>query len=326
MPRLTRVVPFMDPGYTRVRVGTSHQFVTARGRTAGKKDQARIQAMVIPPAWTDVWISTRPDGHIQVVGTDAAGRKQYMYHPQWSARRDKGKFARALALAEALPRARARVTAALRTTGITRERTLAVAFRLLDQAAPRVGSTAYLKANGSRGLSTLQRRDATVAASVVTLSFPAKSGKHALLRIDDADLAAAVTELKTGRPGAPLLAPRRGRKRVALGAGEVNRYVHEVTGGAFTAKDFRTLRGTVAAAEELARIGVAHSEKERKRAELQAVRATADALGNTPAVARGSYIDPRVFTEYRRGRVMTLSGSRDAAICALLKRDPPPGR
>jgi DNA topoisomerase I len=311
-------VPFVDPGFTRVSVGQGYRFVTPRGKTVSKKDDVRIRALVIPPAWTDVWISARPDGHIQVVGTDAAGRKQYLYHPKWSERRDKGKFARALELAASLPSARARVTQALRGEGLTRERVLAVAFRLLDQAAPRVGSTAYQKANGSRGLTTLQRRDAAVEGSVVTLSFPAKSGKRALLTIDDADLAAAVTELRAGRPGAPLLAYRRRRSRVALSAGDVNAHLRALTGGPFTAKDFRTLRGTVAAAEALARIGTADAKRDLAHAELLAVRATANVLGNTPAVARSSYIDPRVFREYRAGHVLSLDGSRDAAIRALL--------
>ncbi|KAA9106430.1 DNA topoisomerase IB [Microbacterium rhizomatis] len=318
MPRLKRVVPFIDPGYTRIRVGKDFRFVTPRGRDASKKDTERIRALVIPPAWTEVWISAHADGHIQVVGTDAAGRKQYLYHPRWSASRDKGKFARALALADALPRARARVTQDLRQDGLSRQRVLAVAFRMLDQAAPRVGSTVYLKANGSRGLSTLQRRDASVEGSVVTLSFPAKSGKRALLRIDDADLATAIGELAAGRPGAPLLSPRRGRKRVSLSAGDINEYLRAVTGGRFTAKDFRTLRGTVLAAETLARIGSVETKKDRARAEALAVAATAEGLGNTPAVARGSYIDPRVFQRYREGRVLSLEGSRDKAIRALL--------
>jgi DNA topoisomerase I len=316
--RLRRVVPFVDPGYTRVKVGQGYRFVTSRGRKVSKKDDVRIRALVIPPAWTDVWISARPDGHIQVVGTDAAGRKQYLYHPKWSERRDKGKFARALDLAAALPRARARVTQALRTEGLRRERVLAVAFRLLDQAAPRVGSTAYLKANGSRGLTTLQRRDAEVDGTVVTLSFPAKSGKRALLRVDDADLAAAVEELRTGRPSAPLLAYRRRRSRVALSAGDVNAHLRALTGGPFTAKDFRTLRGTVAAAEALARIGTVDSARDLAHAERLAVQSTADALGNTPAVARSSYIDPRVFREYRKGNLLALDGSRDTALRALL--------
>jgi DNA topoisomerase IB len=319
MPRLTRVVPFIDPGYTRIGVGKGYRFATPRGRAAGKKDEARIRALVIPPAWTDVWISTRADGHIQVVGTDAAGRKQYLYHPQWSARREKGKFARALALTEALPRARARVTQDLRAEGLTRRRVLAVAFRLLDQAAPRVGSTAYLKANGSRGLTTLQRRDATVDGSVVTLSFPAKSGKRALLTIDDPDLAVAIDELRAGRRGAPLLSPARGRRRSPLTPGDVNAYLRTLLGGPFTAKDFRTLRGTVLAAESLALIGAVDTKKDLAWAERLAVAATADGLGNTPAVARSSYIDPRVFRRYREGRTLSLDGSRDAAIRALLQ-------
>lgn len=321
MARLKRVVPFVDPGYTRIKVGKEQRFVTPRGKRVSKKDDVRIRALVIPPAWTDVWISARPDGHIQVVGTDGAGRKQYVYHPNWTERRAKNKFARALELAAVLPRARARVTQALRGEGLTRERTLAVAFRLLDQAAPRVGSTAYLKANGSRGLTTLQRRDATVERSLVTLSFPAKSGKRALLRVDDAELAAAVTELAAGRPTAPLLAYRRHRSRVALSASDVNAHLRALTGGPFTAKDFRTLRGTVSAAEALARIGTVDTARQLAEAERLAVRATADALGNTPAVARASYIDPRVFREYRKGNLLSLDGSRDAAIRALLLGD-----
>ena len=170
--------------------GAGFRYITRKGKPVKRQDVARARALVIPPAWEQVWISERPDGHIQAVGTDQKGRKQYIYHPDWAARRDKGKYARVLLLADALPRARARVTADLRSEGLTRNRVLAAAFRLLDQAAPRVGSPRYLQANGSRGLTTLRRGDATVDGSVVTLTFPAKSGKRALLTVDDPDLAA----------------------------------------------------------------------------------------------------------------------------------------
>ncbi len=259
-----------------------------------------------------------PRGHIQAVGTDDAGRRQYLYHPQWRERRDRGKFARALALAEALPGARRLVTRALRRTELDREKVLAVSFRLLDAGAPRIGSARYLERHGSRGLTTLQRRDASVEASVVTLSFPGKSGKQALIEIDDADLAEAVAALVQGRPRSSLLAYRNGGRRVPLKPSEVNDHVRSLTGGAFTAKDFRTLHGTIVAAEALARIGPVGTERERRAAERLAVGATADALGNTPAVARGSYIDPRVFARFAQGHVLELGVSPESAIRALL--------
>lgn len=322
MPRLARVRPLEDPGFRRVRAGTGFRYVDAKGATPGKKHLERIHSLVIPPAWEDVWISARPDGHIQAVGTDAAGRRQYLYHPDWTAGRDRGKFARALDLAESLPRARGRVTVSLRRDALDRERVLAVAFRLLDDAAPRIGSERYLAAHGSRGLTTLRRRDASVEASVVSLAFPGKSGQRQLLEIDDADLAAAIEPLAAGRPHSPLLAWERGRRRVPLTPTEVNAYVRSLTGGKFTAKDFRTLRGTILAAEALARIGTVDTKTDRKRAELLAVRATAAALGNTASVARGSYIDPRVFDRYRDGHVLDLSITPEAGIRGLLR----PGR
>lgn len=319
MPKLARVRPFEDPGFHRRRAGSGFRYLDAKGAPAPDRHAERIRALVIPPAWEDVWISVRADGHIQAVGTDDAGRRQYIYHPDWTAGRDKRKFARALQLAETLPRARARATTSLRRSALDRERVLAVGFRMLDQAAPRIGSERYLAAHGSRGLTTLQRRDASVEASVVTLSFPGKSGKRQLLELDDGDLAAAVELLAAGRPRSPLLAWERGRRRVPLSPAEVNDYVRALTGGRFTAKDFRTLRGTILAAEALARIGTVDTATDRKRAEVLAVRATAEALGNTPAVARGSYIDPRVFRRYRDGQLLDLSRSAESAILALIR-------
>ncbi len=301
-----------------MRAGSGFRYLDANGSPAPAPERERIRDLVIPPAWTDVWISCEPFGHIQAVGTDDAGRRQYLYHPQWRARRDRGKFARALRLAEALPRARARVTTELRRDGLDRERVLAVAFRLLDQAAPRMGSSRYLERHGSRGLTTLRRRDVSVEASVVALSFPGKSGKRAHLEIDDAELAAAVEQLAAGRRSAALLAYRRGSRRVALTPREVNDYIRALTSDDVSAKDFRTLHGTILAADALARIGAVDSPRDRKRAEALAVRATADALGNTPAVARGSYIDPRVFRCYARGEVLDLGASPERAIRRLL--------
>lgn len=303
----------------RVRAGTGFRYIDSHGEAVPEADRERIRALVIPPAWEDVWISADAYGHIQAVGVDEAGRRQYLYHPQWRERRDRGKFARALALAEALPRARGRVTTALRREGLDRERVLATSFRLLDEAAPRIGSARYLERHGSRGLTTLQRRDAAIDDSLVTLSFPGKSGKRALIEIDDGELAEVIAELATGRPRSALLSYERGRRRVPLTPADVNAHVRSLTGGVFTAKDFRTLRGTIFAAETLAKIGAVDTAKDVKRAEALAVAATAQALGNTPTVARGSYIDPRIWRAYERGELLDLSVSPESAIQRLIR-------
>ena len=318
MARLVRVRPYEDPGFRRVRSGSGFRFVDHTGAAVPEREADRARGLVIPPAWREVWIARQPNAHIQAVGTDEAGRRQYTYHADWSKRQDKGKYARALQLAEALPRARARVTQSLRRSDVDRERVLAVSFRLLDQVAPRVGNARYFVSNGSRGLTTLQRRDATVEGDLIRLSVPAKSGKRAELSLKDAEVAALMAELATGRSRAALLSYRRGRRRVPLTPGDVNAYVRSLTGGPFSAKDFRTLRGTILAAEALAEAGVAATKNERKKVELATVRAAAAALGNTPAVARSSYIDPRVFSLYRRGHTMELGGSKDAAIRRLI--------
>ena len=275
---------------------------------------------MIPPAWEDVWISAEPYGHIQAVGVDDAGRRQYLYHPQWRERRDRGKFARALALAEALPRARGRVTTALRREGLDRERVLATSFRLLDEAAPRIGSARYLERHGSRGLTTLQRRDAVdrrLRRHPVVSRQERQAGAHR-------DRRRRTRRRDGGAVGRAAALRRccrieRGRRRVPLTPADVNAHVRTLTGGAFTAKDFRTLRGTIFAAETLARIGTVDTAKDRKRAERSPSRATAEALGNTPAVARGSYIDPRVWKAYERGQLLDLGVSPESAIRRLIR-------
>jgi len=319
--RLVRASPDADPGFRRRRSGSGFRYTDALGHAATGEDRERIRALAIPPAWQDVWIAADPRAHIQAVGVDAAGRRQYLYHPQWRQRRDRRKFRRAMALAAALPGARARVTRTLGQDGPPdRERVLAAAFRLLDDAAPRVGSPRYLVRHGSRGLTTLRCRDAVVDGTTTTLAFPAKSGRRMHLEIEDPALSAVLADLAQGAgAAAPLLAYRRGRRRIAVTAREVNDYVRALTGTAFTAKDFRTLRGTIAAATALATTGVQSGAGRRKRAEREAVEATAAALGNTPAVARGSYIDPRVFRRYAEGRVLDTTLTPESAIRRLLE-------
>ena len=319
MPRLVRVRPGESPGFRRVRAGTGFRYVDAHGASAPETDRERIHDLVIPPAWEDVWISAEPYGHIQAVGVDEAGRRQYLYHPQWRARRDRGKFARALALAEALPRARGRVTTALRRDGLGRERVLATSFRLLDEAAPRIGSARYLERHGSRGLTTLQRRDAAIDGSVVTLSFPGKSGKRALIEIDDDELAAVMAELAAGRPRSAAAVVRARPPARAADAGRRQRARARRSPAAPSRR--RTSARCAARSSPPRRwraIGTVDTAKDRKRAERLAVAATAEALGNTPAVARGSYIDPRVWKAYERGELLDLGVSPESAIQRLI--------
>lgn len=318
MAALVRVIPGQDLGIVRKRSGSGFRYLDQAGAPVEEADRERILDLVIPPAWTDVWIAADPLAHIQAVGVDAAGRKQYLYHPLWRVKRDRRKFGRALALAEALPHARGRVTRALQEETLSRSKVLATAFRLLDDGALRIGSERYLVRHGSRGLTTLRRRDVTVDGNDVSLSFPAKSGQTASIEITDDVLAAVLDDLAAGPGRAPLLAYRRGRRRVRITPTEVNTYLRDVTGDAFTAKDFRTLHGTILAADALARIGPLDSRKERDQAERLAVQATASALGNTIAVARGSYIDPRVFRLYARGKTLDLTVAPETAIRRLL--------
>ncbi|WP_029144999.1 DNA topoisomerase IB [Microbacterium luticocti] len=319
MVRVHRAHPHRDPGIRRIAAGSGFRFVDARGNPVDAVARARIDALVIPPAWTDVWISADPVGHIQAVGTDDAGRRQYIYHPAWTARRERGKFARALALAEALPGIRGQVTRALRAPDITRERVLAAAIRMLDAGALRIGGEQYLTAHGSHGLVTLQCRHARVDEASVRLAFPAKSGQRMEVTVDDPDLVALLAELIRGRPRAPLLAYRRGRRRVPIRSRDVNGELARLSGGRFTAKDFRTLRGTIAAAQALALHDHVDGARGRAQAERLAAEAAAEVLGNTVAVARRSYIDPRVFERFERGRLLELDGSPEAALVRLLR-------
>ena len=322
MARVIRVRPDIDPGVRRVRAGSGFRYIDPQGADVAARAREDIDALAIPPAWTDVWICADPSGHILAVGTDAAGRRQYIYHLQWQQRRSRGKFARALALAEALPRARARVTRTLRAASTSehpeRETTLAVAFRMLDELAPRIGSSRYMERHGSRGLTTLVRRDARVDDETVALSFPGKSGQRAQLEVVDAELAAVLAALAAGRPGASLLWYQDGRRQRPLTPAEVNANVRELTGGAFTAKDFRTLRGTIVAAQALAEFGSATTPRQRRSAHAEAARAAAAVLGNTPTVARNSYIDPRVFRRHTQGEVLDLTVSPESALRRLL--------
>jgi DNA topoisomerase I len=309
------------PGIRRVRSGRGFRYLGSDGEPIDDELRGRIEDLAVPPAWTDVWIAPYPNGHIQATGLDAAGRRQYLYHPSWRTQMDRIKYDRALALAEALPAARRRVTIDLRREDVPRERALAGAFRMLDTASLRVGSERYALEHGSFGLSTLLCAHATVTGGdTVELNFPAKSGQEWASDIRDEDLAALVSRLKRRGGRARLLAWRDDDGWHPLSAAEINEDVRERTGGEFTAKDFRTLHGTVAAAVALARIGPRPTHSARERAIASAVRDTAGLLGNTPAVARASYIDPRLLDRYRDGVTIDPDrlGSAESEVRALL--------
>jgi DNA topoisomerase-1 len=322
MPRLRRS-DSSGAGYTRVRSGRGFSYRDSHGTAITDPElRARIEHLAIPPAWTDVWIAPYANGHIQATGVDAAGRRQYIYHPTWREQKDRIKFDRAMSLAESLPAARRRVTMDLRSGKPTRERALAAAFRMLDAGSLRVGSERYAEANGSHGLATLLCAHATVRGDTVSLAFPAKSGKEWESEIRDADLANVVRSLKRRGPTARLLAYRDHRGWHPITPQDINAYVHERTGGQFTAKDFRTLRGTVAAGVSLAKHGPETSASARTRALAQAMRDAAATLGNTPAIAKASYVDPRLVDHYLAGATIdpTRLASAESELRALLFR------
>ena len=320
MVRLRRSDP-SGPGIRRVGAGRGFSYRDQGGDAVDAETRDRILALVIPPAWTDVWISPHPNGHIQATGVDAAGRRQYLYHPDWRVREDRVKFARALDLAATLPAARRGVTVDLRREGAPRERVLAAGFRMLDAAGLRVGNERYAQEHGSYGLTSLLGAHArVVAGDTVELDFPAKSGQEWRSEIHDPDLAALIALLKRRGARARLLAWRDEAGWHPLTPSELNADVRERTGGEFTSKDFRTLHGTVAAAASLARTGPKGSESGRKRAIAEAIRVAADVLGNTPAIARSSYVDPRIFDRYRHGETIDVGSgaSLENALGAFL--------
>lgn len=318
MTRLRRSDP-SGPGYHR-RTGSKGPVYEDEAGNAivDERELERIRSLVIPPAWEDVWISPDARGHIQAVGTDQAGRRQYRYHDSWRLHQDRVKFERAAQLAETLPSARRKVTMDLRQEGFARDRILAAAFRIIDLGSVRIGSEEYLHANGSRGLTTLLCRHARIDGDEITLTFPAKSAQKWTSSIVDADLAELLTQVQALRGQRSRLLSWKDGTWHTIRPASLNEYIRRQTRGEFTAKDFRTLHGTIVAAEALAALGTSDVESRRKKRVAAAVNEAAAALGNTPTIARNSYIDPRVFDRYRQGEVIDTSGGR-AAEPALLE-------
>ncbi len=315
----------LGKGYHRVRAGSGFSYRAPDGTTVSDRVlRERFEALGIPPAWTDVWIAPYENGHIQAVGHDAANRKQYLYHPTWRERHDKNKYRRMLLLAEALPGARGTVRRHLRDPEDPRRQVLAAAFRMLDLGGLRIGSTAYEEQNGSFGLTTLHGEHVQVHGDVVELRFPAKSHKVWESTMRDEDLADLLRRLKRRGAGERLLAYRLDGRWHTIAPEDVNAYVRERLHGEFSAKDFRTIRGTVAAAVSLARQGPESKKGAQKRAIADAMRAAADTLSNTPTVAKASYVDPRVVDRYRAGETIdpTRLHAAESEVLALLFERP----
>jgi DNA topoisomerase I len=298
------------PGIRRRRAGRGFTYLTPDGeRVTDPEVLDRIRALVIPPAWTDVWICTDARGHIQATGVDARGRKQYRYHDLWRVRRDREKFEHMLEFARALPAMRRRVTRDLDGDDLTRERVLACATRLLDLGFFRIGTEGYAEENQSHGLATIHRKHVRLLGdSTVVFDYAAKSGKRRIQSVVDPEVYVVIEALKRRRGGRPeLLAYREDGRWVDVRSTDINAYVKEAMGGQFTAKDFRTWNATVLAAMALAVSAGASSERARKRAVTRAVKEVAHYLGNTPAVCRSSYIDPRVVDRFRAGETIAAA-------------------
>jgi DNA topoisomerase I len=297
------------PGIRRTGAQKRFRYVSSSGRPI--RDAAvlrRIKALVIPPAWTDVWICPDPNGHLQATGRDARGRKQYRYHPRWREIRDAVKYGRLLEFAAALPRIRARAEADLRMPRLPREKVLAAVVLLLEKTLIRVGNEEYARSNGSVGLTTMRDGHAKIRGATVRFEFRGKSRIEHAVDLHDARLARVVKACRD-LPGYELFQyVDDAGKRQVIGSSDVNTYLREISGKDFTAKDFRTWAGTVLAARALADVDAAHTAAEAKRRIAACVESVAKQLGNTKAVCRKCYIHPAVLSAFANG--LTIAAKR----------------
>lgn len=315
------------PGYGRRRHGRGVAFLDTEGRPIRDRDElARLRGLVIPPAWKDVWICPHPAGHIQAVGTDAAGRRQYLYHPTWRLRRDQAKFDHVLEVATRLPILRDRIGADLAGRGLGRPRVLATVASLLDMGTFRIGSDQYAAGDDPTfGVATLRPEHTRTRQGAVVFEFPAKGGIAQVRRIDDAQVCRVLRDLRRRRRTAQrLFGYWDGRCWRDVRSDEVNDYLRTASGGEMTAKDFRTWHATVLAATWLARSGPQRSISGRRRTVAAAMREVAGLLGNTPTVARASYVHPRIVDLYHDGVVLDAAPDPDrrnaeAAVLELLR-------
>ncbi len=316
------------PGIARRRRGRGFEYLDPDGQHIDDPEVLeRIAALAIPPAWREVWICMDPLGHLQATGLDAAGRKQYLYHERWRSHRDRQKFDSMLDFGHALPRLRRRVARDLKPAGQRRRLSaaelsapvvLACAVRLLDLGFFRIGSEDYAEHNESYGLTTMLRTHVTIADGEIVFDFPAKSGQRRIQAIADPEVMHVLAALKRRRSGTQLLAYHNSHKQwVEVNAEQVNDYIKRNAGGEFTAKDFRTWNATVLAAVALADDEPPGSRAQRDRKVRGAIETVASYLGNTPAVCRASYIDPRVIDRYHAG--VTITETLDKLPADLFK-------
>lgn len=315
------------PGIRRRRAGTGWAFYGPDGtRIADAAERARLRALAIPPAWTDVWICPDPRGHIQATARDVRGRKQYRYHPTYRATRDASKFRRILEFSEVLPRIRARIERDLAARHLTRRKVLATVVRLLDKTLIRVGNDAYARENRSFGLTTLRSRHVAVSGDTVRLTFRGKSGVQHSVSVTDRRLARVIQQCQD-LPGQELFRYRDEHGHVqTVGSGDVNDYLREISRREITAKDFRTWAGTMLAASSLRELGTPASARDAERKIVQAVDAVAKRLGNTRAVCRTYYVHPAVLEAFRNATVAPIpapapAGQRRERPTAALRRD-----
>jgi len=332
MARL-RYVTDQHPGIRRLRSGKGFRYIGAHGQAIRRADiVARIRALAIPPAWTDVWICPDARGHLQATGRDAKGRKQYRYHADWRVTRDETKFDRMQAFARALPVLRRRTRADLARPGLPREKVLATLVQLLERSLIRVGNEEYARQNDSFGLTTMRDKHVRVSGGTVRFQFRGKSGKHHTIDVNDWRLAHVVKQCRD-LPGQELFqyVDADGKRR-SVGSGDLNDYLRDVTGEEFTSKDFRTWWGTVLAVKALRELRPGRSQTQSEKNVLLAIDAVAGLLGNTRAVCRKSYVHPGVIDCYVDGSlaktldraVKPSAGLRpdEAALLAVLKHVP----
>ncbi|MBS41654.1 MAG: DNA topoisomerase [Nocardioides sp.] len=303
MVRLRRTSPD-QPGWTRRRAGAGFTYLDQHGDRLAAEDAQRVKDLVIPPAWRDVWVTPYANGHLQAVGTDDAGRRQYLYHPDWRTRRDAEKFERVQEFGGALVEARQTVLTDLGRDGMPLERACAAAVRLLDLGYFRIGNDVYADTHGSFGLTTLERRHVRRRGEVLVFRFTGKSGVDHSIEIDDVTVIEAVEVMRRrrAREDPRLLAYQASRRWRSMLPELVNEYVRESTGLHVSAKDFRTWHATVLAAASLgATTEPGETKASRKRAVSTAMKEVSAFLGNTPTLARNSYVDPRVVDAYERG-------------------------
>jgi DNA topoisomerase-1 len=304
-----RYVSHKMPGIRRLKKGAGFVFVAADGKPVRDAETlARIKSLVIPPAWTDVWVCPNPRGHLQAVGRDQRGRKQYRYHPKFRAVRDENKYERMIAFVHALPKIRQRVRHDLDQPGLPREKVLAAVVRLLETTLIRVGNDEYAQQNNSFGLTTLKDRHAKVTGSRIRFQFRGKSGVRHDVELADPRVAKIVKQSQD-LPGQELLqyVDEEGNVR-DIGSGDVNDYLREITGQHFTAKDFRTWAGTVLAARALQEFTQIDSQAQAKKNVVRAIEAVAGKLGNTRAVCRKCYVHPAVIDSYMDGSLLEHLG------------------